>query len=143
MTDEHFVSSGRYGVPATLPPQSPEEIAARVKRTGANEFDGNVPMVPHQLPEDMVVATCLVLASKIQNTSASEGESDLVGRWRSLREMQAQRALGQTPMEERAMANREQRSNREKKKPKKDEPKGGTAISSFTTESSKAAGKKK
>jgi hypothetical protein len=55
--------------------------------------------------------------------------------------MQAQRALGQTPMEERAMANREQRSNREKKKPRK--PKGTPVVSSFTTESGKPAGKKK
>jgi hypothetical protein len=57
--------------------------------------------------------------------------------------MQAQRALGQTPMEERAMANREQRSNREKKKPRKEKPKGTPVVSSFTTESGKPAGKKK
>ena len=57
--------------------------------------------------------------------------------------MQAQRALGQTPMEERAMANREQKSSREKRKPKKDKPKGAPVVSSFTTESSKPAGKKK
>ena len=67
----------------------------------------------------------------------------MVARWRSLREMQAEQALGQTPMEERAMANREQRSNRETKKPKKDKPKGAPVVSSFTTESSKPAGKKK
>ena len=57
--------------------------------------------------------------------------------------MQAQRALGQTPMEERAMANREQRSNRENKKPKKEKPTGAPVVSSFTTESGKPAGKKK
>ena len=38
------------------------------------------------------------------------------------------------------MANREQRSNREKKKPKEDKPKGAPVVSSFTTEFSKAAG---
>jgi hypothetical protein len=63
----------------------------------------------------------------------------LVARWRSLREMQAQRALGQTPLEERAMANREQKSNREKKKPKKDKPKGAPAISSFGPQSKPTA----
>jgi hypothetical protein len=57
--------------------------------------------------------------------------------------MQAQRALGQTQVEESAMANREQKGNREKKKPKKEKPKGTPAVSSFTTESSKPAGKKK
>ena len=66
----------------------------------------------------------------------------MVGRWRSLREMQAQRALGRTPMEERAMANREQKSNREKKKPKKDKPKGAPAASSFGAPS-KPSGKGK
>ena len=45
--------------------------------------------------------------------------------------MQAQGALGQAPMEERAMANREQKGNREKKKPKKDKPKGAPVVSSF------------
>ena len=55
----------------------------------------------------------------------------MVARWRSLREMQAQRALGQTPVEERAMANREQKSNREKKKPKKEKPKGAPVVASF------------
>jgi hypothetical protein len=47
--------------------------------------------------------------------------------------MQAQRALGQTPMEEGAMANREQKGNREKRKPKKDKPKAPPVISSFGT----------
>ena len=41
------------------------------------------------------------------------------------------------------MANREQKGNREKKKPKKEKPKGTPVVSSFTTESSKPAGKKK
>jgi hypothetical protein len=56
--------------------------------------------------------------------------------------MQAQRALGQTPMEERAMANREQKSNREKKKPKKDKPKDTPVVSSFGVPS-KPSGKGK
>ena len=47
--------------------------------------------------------------------------------------MQAQRALGQTQVEDRAMANREQKGNREKKKPKKDKPKGSPVVSSFVT----------
>jgi hypothetical protein len=46
-------------------------------------------------------------------------------------------------MEESAMANREQSGNREKKKPKKEKPKGAPVVSSFTTKSSKPAGKKK
>ena len=41
------------------------------------------------------------------------------------------------------MANREQRSNRENKKPKKEKPTGAPVVSSFTTESGKPAGKKK
>ena len=53
----------------------------------------------------------------------------MVGRWRSLREMQAQRALGQTQMKEEPMANREQKGNREKRKPKKDKPKSAPAAS--------------
>jgi hypothetical protein len=40
------------------------------------------------------------------------------------------------------MANREQRSNREKRKPKKEKPKGGPVVSSFGAQSSKPAGKK-
>jgi hypothetical protein len=40
------------------------------------------------------------------------------------------------------MANREQRSNREKRKPKKEKPKPGPVVSSFGTQSGKPAGKK-
>jgi hypothetical protein len=46
-----------------------------------------------------------------------------------MREMQARRA--QAEVEEVAMANREQRGNREKKKPKKEKPKGVPVVSSF------------
>jgi hypothetical protein len=45
-------------------------------------------------------------------------------------------------MEERAMANREQKSNREKKKPKKDKPKDTPVVSSFGVPS-KPSGKGK
>jgi len=41
------------------------------------------------------------------------------------------------------MANREQRSNREKRKPKKEKPKAGPVISSFGAQSNVPAGKKK
>jgi hypothetical protein len=41
------------------------------------------------------------------------------------------------------MANREQKGNREKKKPKKDKPKGVPAMSSFAAQANKPAGKKK
>ena len=41
------------------------------------------------------------------------------------------------------MANREQKGNREKRKPKKEKPKGGPAVSSFAAQSSQPAGKKK
>jgi hypothetical protein len=46
-------------------------------------------------------------------------------------------------MEESAMANREQRSNREKKKPKKEKPKGAPVVSTFTTESGKGYSQEK
>jgi hypothetical protein len=46
-------------------------------------------------------------------------------------------------LKERVMANREQRSNREKRKPKKEKPKGGAAVSSFAVQSSKPPGKAK
>jgi len=41
------------------------------------------------------------------------------------------------------MANREQKGNREKKKPKKDKPKGSPVISSFGAQFTKPAGKGK
>jgi hypothetical protein len=41
------------------------------------------------------------------------------------------------------MANREQSSNREKRKPKKEKPKTGPVTSSFGTQSNKPAGKPK
>ena len=41
------------------------------------------------------------------------------------------------------MANREQRSNREKRKPKKEKPKPGPVTSSFGMPSNKPAGKAK
>jgi hypothetical protein len=45
-------------------------------------------------------------------------------------------------VKERAMANREQRSNREKKKPKKEKPKGAPVVSTFGAPS-KPADKRK
>jgi hypothetical protein len=39
------------------------------------------------------------------------------------------------------MANREQRGNREKQKPKKEKPKGGPVTSPFAAQSGKPAGK--
>ena len=41
------------------------------------------------------------------------------------------------------MANREQKGNREKKKPKKDKPKGTSVVSSFGVPSNKQGGKGK
>jgi hypothetical protein len=46
-------------------------------------------------------------------------------------------------VKERAMANREQKGNREKKKPKRDKPKGVPVMSSFTAQSNKSADKRK
>jgi hypothetical protein len=51
----------------------------------------------------------------------------MVARWLGMREMQTRRAKAK----EDAMANREQRGNREKRKPKKEKPKAGPATSSF------------
>jgi hypothetical protein len=67
----------------------------------------------------------------------------MVSRWLGMREMQARPAQTNTKAKEVVMANREQKGNREKRKPKKDKPKGAPVVSSFTTESSKPAGKKK
>ena len=41
------------------------------------------------------------------------------------------------------MANREQKGNREKRKPKKEKPKAGPVLSSFGAQSNKPAGKAK
>ena len=41
------------------------------------------------------------------------------------------------------MANREQKSNREKRKPKKEKPKPSPVVSSFGVQSNKPAGKAK
>ena len=41
------------------------------------------------------------------------------------------------------MANKEQRGNREKRKPKKEKPKSGPQISSFSGDSAKSAAGKK
>ena len=48
-----------------------------------------------------------------------------------MREMQARRAQPSAETKEVVMANREQKSNREKKKPKKDKLKGAPVVSSF------------
>jgi hypothetical protein len=67
----------------------------------------------------------------------------MVSRWLGMREMQARRAQTDIEAKEVMMANREQKGNREKRKPKKPKPKGAPVVSSFAPESSKAAGKKK
>ncbi len=58
-----------------------------------------------------------------------------VSRWLGMREMQARRA------KENSMASKEQRSNREKHKPKKEKPKGAPAVSSFGSPKSGGKGK--
>jgi hypothetical protein len=59
-----------------------------------------------------------------------------------MREMQARRA--QADPKEAALANREQKTNREKLKPKKDKSKDvGEHSSSYATQYGKPAGKKK
>jgi hypothetical protein len=58
-----------------------------------------------------------------------------------MREMQSRRAGAE--VKEEPMANREQKGNREKKKPKKEKPKGVPVMSSFTAQSNKPADKKK
>lgn len=68
-------------------------------------------------------------------------EGSMVSRWLDLREMQARRAQA---AEEKAMANREQKSNREKLKPKRDKSKEApTQGSSYAAQYGKPAGKKK
>jgi hypothetical protein len=65
----------------------------------------------------------------------------MVSRWLGMREMQARRAQTNTEAKEVVMANREQRGNREKKKPKKDKPKSAPVVSSFGTPKSGGKGK--
>jgi hypothetical protein len=61
-----------------------------------------------------------------------------------MREMQARRARAEADPKEAAMANREQKTNREKLKPKKDKSKDvGEHSSSYATQYGKPAGKKK
>jgi hypothetical protein len=55
-----------------------------------------------------------------------------------MREMQSRRAGA---AKEDPMANREQKGNREKKKPKKDKPKDSPVVSSFVTPKSGGKGK--
>jgi hypothetical protein len=62
----------------------------------------------------------------------------MVSRWLGMREMQARQAAA---AKEAPMANREQKSNREKRKPKKGKPKGAP-VSSFGAPSNKQSGKK-
>jgi hypothetical protein len=66
----------------------------------------------------------------------------MVSRWLGMREMQDGRAQTSAAAKEAVMANREQKSNREKKKPKKDKPKGAPVVSSFGVPS-KPSGKGK
>jgi hypothetical protein len=61
-----------------------------------------------------------------------------IPRWLGMREMQSRRAGA---AKEEPMANREQKGNREKKKPKKDKPKGAPVVSSFATPKSGGKGK--
>jgi phage regulator Rha-like protein len=55
----------------------------------------------------------------------------MVSRWLGMRETQARRAQTDANAKEVAMANREQRSNSEKRKPKKEKPKDAPAVSSL------------
>jgi len=64
----------------------------------------------------------------------------MVSKWLGMREMQARRA--QTKAKESAMADREQRGNREKRKPKKEKPKDAATASSYRDQLGKP-GKKK
>ena len=52
----------------------------------------------------------------------------MVSRWLGMREMQARRVQA---AKEADMASREQKGNREKRKPKKEKPKGGPVVSSL------------
>jgi hypothetical protein len=58
-----------------------------------------------------------------------------------MREMQARRARTNSEAKEAVMANREQKGNREKRKPKKDKPKGSPVVSSFGTPKSGGKGR--
>lgn len=62
-----------------------------------------------------------------------------VSRWLGMREMQNRRAEAK----EDPMANREQKGNREKRKPKKEKPKGTPVTSSLAAQVDKPAGKRK
>ena len=59
-----------------------------------------------------------------------------------MREMQKRRGQAMAN-EEDAMADREQKGNREKQKPKKEKPKDAPAVSSYKEQFGKPAGKKK
>ena len=52
----------------------------------------------------------------------------MVSRWPGMREMKARQAAA---VKKEPMANREQKGNREKRKPKKEKPKGPPVVSSF------------
>jgi hypothetical protein len=65
-----------------------------------------------------------------------------VPRWLGMREMQSRRAGAEVKVKEEPMANREQKGNREKRKPKKEKPKGAPVVSSFGVPS-KPSGKGK
>ena len=67
----------------------------------------------------------------------------MVSRWLGMSEMQARRARAEAAAKEDAMANREQKGNREKRKPKKEKPKDAPAVSSYKEQFGKPAGKKK
>jgi hypothetical protein len=55
----------------------------------------------------------------------------MVSRWLGMREMQTRRAQANAEAKEAVMANREQKGNREKRKPKKEKPKDAPVVSSF------------
>jgi hypothetical protein len=59
-----------------------------------------------------------------------------------MREMQKRQGQAMAN-EEDAMADREQKGNREKRKPKKEKPKDAPAVSSYKEQFGKPAGKKK
>ena len=66
----------------------------------------------------------------------------MVSRWLGMREMQVRRTQTNADAKEAVMANREQKSNRENRKPKKKKPKGAPTVSVFGAPS-KPSGKGK
>ena len=66
----------------------------------------------------------------------------MVTKWLGMRELQARRGRAGAETEEGPMANREQKGNREKRKPKKEKPKDAPAVSAYAAQFAKP-GKRK